>query len=79
MTATLVLFPDVKRRVSPGFDLDGLKRAIAFGFTDAEFTMAKPSPSRHIRRTVRFTAGDVVAIVDGDRDQARAALQAVAA
>lgn len=81
MTATLVLFPDVKRWVSPGFDLDAVKRAIEFGQLDQQFEMAKPSPSRHIRRWVKFTAGDVVAIVDGDRETARAALagQAVAA
>ncbi len=78
MTATIVLFPDVKRRVSAGFDLDGLKKAIAFGFLDQRFQMAKPSPNPR-RRAVKFTAGDVVAIVDGDRDQARAALQGVAA
>ncbi len=79
-TATLVLFPDVKRRVSPGFDLDALKRAIEFGQLDLPFEMYKPSTS-HLRRKVKFTAGDVVAIVDGDRESARAALagRAVAA
>lgn len=80
MTATLVLFPDVKRRVSEGFDLDAVKRAIEFGRLDQEFKMAKPS-TNHLRRWVKFTAADVVAIVDGDPETARAALagQAVAA
>jgi hypothetical protein len=78
VSATIVLYPDVKRRVTAGFDLDSLKRAIEYGFGDQEFEMAKPSPSPHLRRWVRFTAADVVAIVDGDRDTALAA-QAVAA
>ncbi len=75
MTATIVLEPAVMRQVPDTFDLAALKEAIETGDLGAEFEMAKPSPSRH-GRAVRFTAGQVVAIVDGDRTAARAMLAA---
>ncbi len=75
MTATIILDPDVMRQVPASFDLDALKAAIEAGDLDAEFEMAKPSINRH-PRCVKFTAAQVVAIVDGDRAKARAALAA---
>ncbi len=75
MTATIILEPDVMRQVPATFNLTALKTAIETGDLGAEFEMAKPSTNRH-PRTVRFTAAQVVAIVDGDRTKARAALAA---
>ncbi len=75
MAATIILEPDVMRVVPDTFDLAALKRAIEAGDLAAEFTMPKPSTCRHPRR-VKFTAGQVVEIVDGDRAAARAALAA---
>ncbi len=75
MTATIILEPDVMRQVPTSFNLDALKTAIETGDLGAEFDMPKPSTNRH-PRTVRFTAAQVVAIVDGDRTAARAALAA---
>ncbi len=72
MTATIISGPGIMRTVPDNFDLNALKAAIETGNLDAEFRMAKPSPDRH-PRFVKFTAGQVVAIVDGDRTAARAA------
>ena len=77
MTATIVLDPDVIRSVPDNFDLEALKAAVETGDTETVFEMRKPTPSRHIRnRRVQFTADNVIAIVDGDRAAARAALAA---
>jgi hypothetical protein len=73
--ATIILEPDVMRQVPKGFDLPALKKAIETDDLGAEFEMAKPSTNRH-PRCVRFTAAQVVAVVDGDRTAARAALSA---
>ncbi len=75
MTATIVLEPAVMRQVPDSFDLDRLKAAIEAGDLSADFEMAKPSTNRH-PRSVKFTAAQVVAIVDGNRAKARAALAA---